>query len=179
MDTRWIKILIILIVGLSAMYLIVDYSNTVGNAITVIGDVSVTLPPGYKAGDTHAKDASMYNPANNNTIFIKFLEKGNNSLKVYKQNLNSLKGNDNVTILDHSKKDNYYVIHYKNYATKYNNPNETLVFFAKDNHTFSMRLVKYDSFDSQDKPISFIIDNIKLDFKQKKNTDESTEFTIK
>ena len=62
MDRRWIGILIILIVGLSAMYLIVDNSNTVGNAISVIGDVSVTLPPGYKTGATHATDFSMYNP---------------------------------------------------------------------------------------------------------------------
>ena len=178
MDTRWIKILIILIIGLSAMYLIVDNSNTVGNAITVIGDVSVTLPPGFKAGDTHATDASMYNPDNNNTIFMEFLGKGNTSLKSYKQNLNSLKSNGNVNILDHSKKDNYYVIHYEDYGSKYDNPKETLIFFEKDNRTLSMRLVKYDSFNTQDKEISFIMDNVKQDFKQNKNTNEYKEFTI-
>ena len=178
MDTRWIKILIILIIGLSAMYLIVDHSNTVGNAITVIGDVSVTLPPGYKTGESHATDASIYNPSNNQTIFIEFLGKGDNCLKSYKQNLNSLKSNDNVNIIDHSKKDDYYVIHYENYATKYDNPNETLMFFAKNNRTLSMKLVKYDSFESQDKEISFIIDNVKQDFKQNKNTNDYKEFTI-
>ena len=41
-----------------------------------------------------------------------------------------------------------------------------------------MRLVKYDSFNTQDKEISFIMDNIKQDFKQNKNTNEYKEFTI-
>ena len=178
MDIRWIKILIILIIGLSAMYLIADNSNSVGNAICVIGDVTVTLPSGFKTGDSHATDVSIYNPDNNNTIFIKFISKGNGALKTYNDTLDSLKHNDNVIILDHSKKDNYYVIHYENYKTKYNNPNETQVFFEKDNRTLSMKLVKYDSFDTQDKEISYIIDNTQLDFKQNKNTNEYKEFTI-
>jgi len=178
MDTRWIKILIILIIGLSAMYLIVDNSDTVGNAISVIGDVSVTLPPGFKAGDAHATDVPMYNPDNNNTIFMEFIGKGNTSLKNYKQSLNSLKSNENVNVLDHSKKDNYYIIHYENYASKFDNKNETLVFFEKCDRTLSMKLMKYDSFDTQDKEISFIIKNLKQDFKQNKNTNEYKEFTI-
>ena len=47
MDKRWIGIIIILIIGLGCMYIIVDNSNSVGNAVTVISDVTITLPPGY------------------------------------------------------------------------------------------------------------------------------------
>lgn len=178
MDSRWIKIIIILIIGLSAMYLIVDNSDTVGDAITVIGDVSITLPPGFKTGDTHATDVSMYDPSNNNTVFINYLKAGNHSLKYYKSNLSALKNNPDITIFNHESNGTVHTIQYNNPNSKYENHNETLVFFEKENRTLSMRLVKYDSFNDQDKDISFIVDHTIKDFKQNKAKQEFKEFTI-
>ena len=178
MDRRWIGILIILIVGLSAMYLIVDNSNTVVNAISVIGDVSVTLPPGYKTGATHATDFSMYNPSNENTIFVNFLEMGNHSQKYYKKNLTALKNNPDITVYDYSSNGTVHTIHYNDPNSKYKNHNETLVFFEKVNRTLSMRLVKFDSFSDQNDEIPFIMDNVKKDFKQNKANGEFKEFTV-
>ena len=178
MDKRWIGILIILIIGLSAMYLIVVNTTSVGNAVAVVGDVSVTLPPSFKTGATHVKDTSMYNPDNNKTIFVNFIGKGDNALKYYKGNLSSMKRDSNINILDNSTKNNTGIIHYENYKSKYGNPNEALVFFEKDNRTLSIKLLRYDDFKDQDKDIEFIIENIKLDYKQHKNSDEYQQFTI-
>ena len=177
MDRRWYGIIIILIIGLSAMYLIVDNSTSVGNAVAVVGDVSVTLPPTFKTGATHVKDTSMYN-SDDNIIFVTFIGKGNNALKYYKGNLSTMNNNPNINILDNEDKNNTGIIHYENYKSKYDNINETLVFFEKDNRTLSIKLLNFDNSKDQENVISFIKENIKLDYKQNTNSDEYQQFTI-
>ena len=178
MDRRWIGIIIILIIGLSAMYLIVDSSNTVGNAIAVIGDVTVSLPPDYKTGATHTTDFSMYNPSNNHTIFVNFLDMGNHSGKYFKNNLTALKNNPDITIYNYSSNGTVHTIQYNNPNSKYSPHNETLVFFEKVNRTFSIKLVKFDNFSDQNDEIEYIMKNVQKDFKQNKADGQFSEFSI-
>ena len=165
MDKRWIGIIIILLVGLSAMFLIVESSNTVGHALAVVGDLSVTIPNGFKVGETSANDASMAN-SEGGTIFLKYISKGKNSLRYFEGNLTDLKNNSNITVLDYSSNGTIHTIKYVNPNSKYENHNETLVFFEKEGRTLSMKLVKYTHFEHQDEDINFIINNIKIDYKQ-------------
>ena len=177
MDKRWIGIIIILLVGLSAMFLIVESSTTVGHALAVSGDLSITIPQGFKVGETGATHVSMYNQ-DDNIIFVDYLQKGNKSLEYYENNLTDLKNNPDITILGNSSNGTTYTIKYINPNSKYKTHNETLVFFVAEGRTLSMKLVQYDNFKNQDEHIKFIIDNIKHDYKQNKGTDEFKEFTI-
>ena len=177
MNKKWIGIIIILFLGLIAMYLIVDSSNSVGNSITVIGDMAITLPPHFKTGESSGPMASMSN-SEGNIIFINYLKKGGSSLKYYKNNLTSLESNPDITVLNSTSNGTVHTINYINPNSKYENPNETLVFFEKDNRVLSLRLVCYDNFKEQNEDISFIIDNAKHDFKQNKAQPDFEQFTI-
>jgi len=176
MDKRWIGIILILIIGLFSMYLIVDNSTSVGNACTVVGDESVTVPPGLKIGNTDALSATLYNPSNNDTIIIKFIGKGDTAQKEYKNSLNSLKQHSNINIIKHEKNNDTYMIQYENITSK--NPKELQAFVAKDNRTISMKFIKYTDADKQKQDMDFIVKTLKHDYKQNKPTDNYQEFTI-
>ncbi len=176
MDKRWIGIIVILIIGLFAMYLIVDNSTSVGNACTIVGDESVTVPPGLKIGNTNALSVTLYNPSNNDTIHIKFIGKGDTTLKEYKKCLNALKQNSKVNNIKDEKNNNTYIIHYNNLTSK--DPNEMRVFVAKNNRTISMKFIKYTDTDKQKQDMDFIVKTLKHDYKQNKPTDNYQEFTI-
>ena len=176
MDKRWIGILIILIVGLCAMYFIVDYSTTVGNACTVVGDESVTLPPGLKIEDTTALSATLCNPENNDTIIIDFLGKGNTTLKNYKSCLNSLKEDGNINVINHENNNGTYIINYENSSSK--NPKVSIAFTSKDNRTLSMKFIKYTNETKLKQDLDFIVKTLKHDYKQNKATNDYQEFTI-
>ena len=89
-----------------------------------------------------------------------------------------MNNNPNINILDNEDKNNTGIIHYENYKSKYDNINETLVFFEKDNRTLSIKLLNFDNSKNQENVISFIKENIKLDYKQNTNSDEYQQFTI-
>ena len=74
MDKRWIGIIIVLLAGLGCMYLVVSNSTSVGNAVSVISDVAVTLPPGYITTDDGSRYYVFHNKKTNEVIRIKCLE---------------------------------------------------------------------------------------------------------
>ena len=88
MDKRWILILIILIAGCACMYHIVDSSNSVGDAITVVNKTVITLPSGFTIGDDDKSSVTLVNENNNETIFIEDLGKSDTSLDNFKNDLN-------------------------------------------------------------------------------------------
>ncbi|WP_458405612.1 hypothetical protein [Methanobrevibacter sp.] len=158
MDKRWIAILLILIAGLISMYLIVDASHTVGNAVTVIDDVSVTVPPGYKTDVSHSENAKLVN-GEGNRIYIECTGKGNHSVKDCKKEIKSI---TNKGLLE--------VINQTNNTFKTKNATSGKItsyfFFEKHDRSFMLRLSNFDNDTIMKKDIDFIIDNIKPDFKQ-------------
>ena len=89
MDKRWIGIIIILIAGLGCMYLIVDNSTSVGNAVNVINDVTITLPPGYINTEDGSNYCVLFKKETNETMRIKclkdakgYIEEYNNSFRL-------------------------------------------------------------------------------------------------
>ena len=177
MNKRWIGIIVILFIGLTAMYFIVETSDTVGNSISVVGEMTITLPPQFKTGDNSGPQVSMSNDEGN-IIFINYLNKGGSSLEYFKTNLTALESNPNITVLNYTSNGTVHTIKYIDPNSKYKNHNETLVFFEKEHRILSMRLVCYDNFKHQDEDISFIIDHAKHDFKQNKNKEDFAQFPI-
>lgn len=166
MDKRWIGILIILFAGLGCMYLIVSESNTVGNAVSVISDVTITLPPGYITSESSDQLCVFHNKQTNETIRIKCLDDGKDYIKEYDSRLNSLKKESDIIIGKHFKNDTLSLIEYEN-LTSNDKKDITLVFFNKCDHTFSMKFEHFTDSASKDDAMNFIINNLKYDFKQK------------
>ena len=75
MDKRWIGILLILIAGLVCMYYIVDNSTTVGNAISVINDVTIPVPQEMKISVSNRNDVTFLNENTNESIYINCVDK--------------------------------------------------------------------------------------------------------
>ena len=166
MDKRWIGIIIILIIGLGCMYLIVMSSTTVGNAVSVIEDVTITIPPGYINSEDGGSFCVLHNKATNETIRIKCLDDGKNSTQKYEGQLKTLKEQYDITIDNNFTNKTLSMIEYEN-ASSADNSNITLVYFDKCNHTFSMKMEHFTDSESKENAISFIIDTLKYDFKQK------------
>lgn len=166
MDKRWIGIIVILIIGLGCMYLIVMTSTSVGNAVSVINDVTITIPPGYINSEDGGSFCVLHNKATNETVRIKCLKDVENHTKEYASRLGTLKQQDDITINKNFTNKTVSMIEYENQSStdkKY----ITLVFFDKCNHTFSMQMEHFTDNENKENVISFIIDNMKYDFKQK------------
>lgn len=161
MDKRWLGILIIVIAGLACMYLIVDSSNTVGKAVTVVDEMTVTLPSGFNILKSTDKSVHLLDHQNNTAnITIKGL--GDNSSEFFKNKLKSLKDSGEVNITDTTENSTAKVIFYKNLT---NDKEYSISYFVKDNRTIELKMDKYDNWkDDWD----FIVSTVVHNFKQNK-----------
>lgn len=162
MDKRWIGILLILIAGLSCMYVIVDNSNSVGNAITVISDVSIVVPPGLKINDGNSNDVTLLNKQTNESIYIECIDK--NPKKEFHNEITEFKNKNNVKMTN-SSNSTLERVDFVNIDT---GQNTSFILFKKAKHTFIMKMDKYHDMKQQDKEMMFVIDNLKPDYKQNK-----------
>ena len=162
MDKRWIGILLILIAGMSCMYVIVDNSNSVGNAITVISDVSIVVPPGLKINGDNANDVTLLNKETNESIFIQCIDK--NPKKEFNNEIKAFQNANNVEMTNRSNS-TLQIIDFKNIDT---GQNTSFILFKKAKHSFIMKMDNYHDMAKQDKEMTFVIDNLKPDYKQNK-----------
>ena len=154
MDKRWIGILLILIAGLVCMYYIVDNSTTVGNAISVINDVTIPVPQEMKISVSNRNDVTFLNENTNESIYINCVDK--NPEKAFDKYITSFENSNNSTV---------QIIDYKNVDS---GQNTSFVLFKKVDHTFIMKMNKYSDLEKQDKDMNYIIDNLVHDYKQNK-----------
>ena len=167
MDKRWIGIIIILIAGLGCMYLIVDNSTSVGNAVNVINDVTITLPPGYINTEDGSNYCVLFKKETNETMRIKCLKDAKGYIEEYNNSLNSLKKQDDIIIKKNFTNDTVGMIEYENQSST-DKKFISLVYFEKCNHTFSIQMEHYTNNESKETALNFIIENLKYDFKQRK-----------
>lgn len=161
MDRRWIGILIIMLIGMGCMYFIVDNSNTVGNAITVVNDVSIVLPTGFKISDTHSNEALLSSESNNESIFIECIV-DKNPEKEFTKKITSFQNKNNVELKNLSNK----TIKHINFKDVDSEKSTSFILFENLGHPFIMKMENYESADKQDNDMTFIIGNMKHDFKQ-------------
>lgn len=167
MDKRWIGILLILIAGLGCMYLIVMNSNTVGNAVDVISDVTVAIPPGLITSEDGSHFCVLYNKETNETMRVKCIDEGTNYIKEYDKKLNSLKNDGNIKISRNITNKTLSLIDYENLSST-DKKDMGFASFDKCNHTFTVQLEHFTNKTSEEKYLNYIIDNMKFDFKQNK-----------
>ena len=162
MDKRWIGIILILLAGLACMYYIVDSSTTVGNAISVINDVSISVPPGMKISVDNRNDVTFLNENTNESIFIECVDK--KPEKAFDKYITSFENSNNVEMTNRSNS-TIQLIDFKNVDT---GQNTSFALFKKVNHSFIMKMNKYSDLKHQDKEMNYVIDNLVNDFKQNK-----------
>ena len=162
MDKRWFLILIIIIVGAVCMYFIVDSSPTVGKAVTVADEMTITLPTGFNLLKNDDKNVILIDHQNH-TAHIRIIGLGNTTLKEYNAKLDSLKNDSEMEIQEHGKNGTGYIIFYKNITS---NKEYSMTYFFKDNRTVSLKMGTYDNWQ---KDWKFIIDTIVHNFKQNKD----------
>ena len=162
MDKRWIGILIIFIVGIVCMYYIVEDSPSVGNAMTVINDVSVSMPLGYNILHSTADSVTLLSK-NNESIFLNCTN--GTPDKLFKKEITSFQNNNNVKVKNNLTND---TLKYVQFEDLNSGNNTSFACFKKEGHTFLMKIEGFTDMNKEKKDVMFVIDNIIHDFKQNK-----------
>lgn len=165
MDKRWILILIIFLVGVAALYFVVDTSNTVGKAVVAVNTYTITVPETYNIENSETYLATVINRATGEKITVEDVGKGNDVDDMYEQELTDIQSASNVTTINHTTEK------YKNttlktiYYEKSNKINKISV-FTKFGHTFTITSEKYKDIDTLNEKTHFILDSLKQDYKK-------------
>lgn len=168
MDKRVIMIIAILIVGISCMYVIVDNSSTIGNAITTFSKTTVTLPHGFSVGETNTKSAELYNKQSNEKIYIHDLGKGNHVKDDFKNVTETYKNNPNYyNIKNDAKKVNDVDVFQLTMET--NNTLSSSSVFYYYNHTYRVDMSGFNDANKINEILEFIITTLQPDYKQGKD----------
>ena len=160
MDRRWMGIIIIFLVGALGIGMIVDTSDTVGQAVTVCNEMTVTIPDGFKLFLSNPTNTTLINNENE-TIFIK-ISTDTSSKDQFNQRYLLLKSDEKIHIDKVEHNGDVHNIHYTHLDK------DVKVFgsyFEKDNRTIELRM---NEFKDYDKNAKFIQDTIVHDFKQNK-----------
>jgi hypothetical protein len=166
MDKRGIAIIIILIAGLACMYFVVINSTSVGSAVTIVDDVSVTLPQGFKIDVSYTNQAILLDEQTNETILVKYLSDGNNSLKEYNNEIKAIDKNETLEILDNSSNDTAHTLYCRNNDQ---DNNYSLTYFEKFDRTLLIKMENYDNPKKQNGDLMYIVDNLQPDYKQNRS----------
>lgn len=169
MDKRWIFIFIILIVGISSLYLITDDSMRIGKAITTIENVIVTLPTDFKVNADHETSVELVNRNTDEKILVELINQKNKAYSLMKSDLQELKNENVDNIKNKTQKISNittYTISYQNLSS---NPhmNYTVNYINKLNKTFIISTYDYNDNNSQMQDLKEIINTLRIDFKQK------------
>ena len=166
MDKRWIAILIILVVGVTCMYFIVNDSTTIGSAITNLNKSQVTIPDGFSTGESDKNFVELFNKSNTDErIYLEDTGKNNDSLIKFHEKIDSLP-HDIKIIKNVTNKTNdvtYYSLYYENTT---NNTYESITFFTSYQHTFFMKMYGFKDTNSMDDNLQFIIKTLQPDYKK-------------
>lgn len=165
MDKRWIYILIILIIGISCLFLIVESSTTVGKATVKVNSFLVTVPDSFNIDSTGGRYAYLINRNTHESIYIYDLGKGNFINKNMSQKWDLI-SNDNENY-----KNVKNITHEKNISTMYyEDCNDTLnqiTFLTKYKHTFYIKSEHFHDNYTMEKCVKSAIDSISPNYKQK------------
>lgn len=161
MDKRWLGIFIILIAGIACMALIVETSPTVGKAVTVADEMTITLPTGFNLLKNKDNFVSLLDHEDH-TANITIMGLGDKALKKFNSTLKSFDEDDTIEVQDTQQNSTANIIFYKNLT---NDKEYTVSYFVKDNRTIELKMDKYDDWENDWK---FLVDTIQHNFKQNK-----------
>lgn len=169
MDKRWIYILIILIIGISCLFLIAESSTTIGKATVKVGSYLITIPDSFNIDTTGGNNTHLINRNTHEYIIVEDLGKGDfiddNMGKKMSDLQNSGKNKvvENITVeIDNSS---IPTIYYEDYNNTFNQISYTI----KYNHTFSIRSTHFHDNNTLKENTKFIIDTLSPNYKQKQD----------
>lgn len=167
MDKRWIYIIIIFIIGFSALFLIVESSTTVGSAVVGINTFTTSIPDTYNIENSQTEEATIVNRQTNEKIYIRDAGKGNLTEKVLDEKLSSLQNNPNITRISQSK-ESYNNISFKviEYEKVFNNDSNKAFIFMEYKHTFLIDSKNFKSMDTLNEKTHLVIDTLQPDYKK-------------
>lgn len=168
MDKRWIYILVILIIGVSCLYLIVESSTTIGKATVSVNSFLVTAPDSFNIFDDDKYYTDLINRNTREKLFIKDLGKKKDIInsdmserveKLYEDgNYANIK---NITPYD----DDIPTVYYEDSNSTLNQ----MSYVVKYNHTFFIRASHFHDNATMQKDVKFVIDSIIPNYKQKQD----------
>lgn len=168
MDKRWIGIIIILIIGVTCMYFIVESSHTVGEAIVDVNKSLVTMPDGFSKGDSDSSSVYLVNRGTNKSINIQDMGKVDIALTKYKQRIDSISNeydvddfNNQSTISSDYK---IYSMTYKNITE--NNQYRSVAYIYTYNHTYCVKMTGFNDVGEINKDLDFLGETIRPDYKK-------------
>lgn len=165
MDKRWIYIIIILIIGISALYVIVSSSNTVGSAIVDVNKFIITLPDDFNIQDNDKEYSILINRNTNARIIVKDIGKGNFVNERLKNDSDIYHTRDYKEIKN--KTFEHDGIKVKTiYGIGEDNKINSTAYFMKFDHTFNIKTNNFKDIDTIEENVKFIIDTLQRDYKQ-------------
>ena len=168
MDKRWISILIIIIIACACGYLIVQYSDTVGNAIVDVNKSTLTIPTGFSNQYSDDNSVLLVHRGTSESIYVKDLGKSDIAKSNFINNEKSLKNNNENEVYANTTKmgDNtVYTIYYTN-ITNSEAKNMSNSYFYSYKHTYLIKMSGFDSLDTLNENLEKIVTAIKPDYKQ-------------
>ena len=169
MDKRWIYIIIILLIGVTALFFIVESSTTLGSAETYVHKFTTTIPPSFNIDESGKEYTVLININTGEIIDIRDLGKGDLiESEMYNKTL-LLNENPNVTSI---KKVTYDLNGTKLPTIAYNTTKNTInqiSYFQKYNHTFVITAKNFQDRDYMDHNLEYILNTLKPDLKQKQD----------
>ena len=144
------------------MYLVVNDSNTVGNAVTVVKDISISVPPGFKIDSTTDNTANLLNEKSSECINIKCVDK--NPYKSFAKSVSSFESKNNAKPENLSNKS----VEHVQFKDTGSGQFTSFLLFEKENHFLTVKLSNYTDASQLEKDMNYLIDNMVHDFKQNK-----------
>ena len=169
MDKRWIIIFIILIAGVSTLYLIANESIEIGKAITTIDNVIITLPDNFKITDQDKTSVEMTNRNSNEKLSIELIKEKNKAEELMENKLQELRSENVINIEDSTKNISNITVYSINYQDMNSDTpvNCTVNYINKLNKTFVITTSHYEDNNAQLNDLTQIIETLRLDFKVK------------
>ena len=148
------------------MYLIASSSNTIASAVVIVDDISVTLPHNFIIGPQDTKHVVFKNSNNNESIELKYISDGNNSLKEFNKEVKLLENSSNIEIKN--KNSNGAI---KNITCTDNSSNTSymLSYFDLYDRTLLIKSSGYSNIQNQKDAVNNLISTIQPDFKQNRD----------
>lgn len=165
MDKRWIGILVIIIIACLCGYLVVNSSNTVGNAITDVNKSTVTLPHDFSVETSDSESTTLINKNTGSKIFIKDLGKKDVALDKFNEKFKNLSSDKSIVIEKNTSTVNDEI---QMYSVFYKNDSEyrSFSYVHTYNHTYLIKGSGFSDANDLINKINFVANTIQPDYKK-------------
>ena len=169
MDKRWISILIIIIIACGCGYLIVQFSDTVGNAVVDVHKTTLTIPSDFSKDYSAEYSVKLIHKGTPESIYVKDLGKEDNVESSFKNDEKKLAGYSDIEVLSNNTTKmgdiEVHTVYYTN-ITNSEAMNMSNSYFYSFEHTYFVKMSGFDSLDRLNEKLEKVVTALKPDYKQ-------------